>query len=90
MAIVLKIKIKKSCQCFYGLSGENCEIELNSRKITKGVQWTSTVICMIFIAYVYTMIIGTDVLSFFKIGHKRIDLAAWKHEKLYGKKATQN
>jgi hypothetical protein len=32
------------------------------------------------------VIISNDLLNYFKIGHKHVDLNEWKSEKLHGKK----
>jgi hypothetical protein len=74
------------CKCFKGYNGDKCEIESNSSKATKYVQWLATAICILFILTVCTLTISSDVLNYFKICAQRIDLNEWKREKLYGEK----
>ena len=71
------------CKCFYGYSGDICDIESISIKITRGVQWTATIICIICIVIFWMITIGSDILSYLGIGHKRIDIVKWKHDKLH-------
>jgi hypothetical protein len=35
------------------------------------------------------MIIGSDVLDYFKIGDEHIDMSEWRREKLHGKVKTK-
>ncbi len=74
------------CKCYKGFEGEQCEIELNSVKILKSVQWLTTVICIIVLTLFWAVVINFDILSYLNIGHKRIDLDDWKHEQYHGYK----
>jgi len=71
------------CKCFYGYSGEICDVESTSIKIVKVVQWTTTIICIICIVIFWMITIGSDILSYFGIGDKLIDIEKWKHDKLH-------
>jgi hypothetical protein len=75
---------KTRCKCYVGYGGENCEIESNSVKVVKSIQWTTTIICILCILIFWLLIIGSDVLGYFKIGHERIDMNEWRREKLHG------
>jgi len=73
------------CKCFTGYSGDKCDLESNFVKVIRYVQWTSTIICIICIITFWTLIVGNDVLNYFKIGNEKIDINEWKHEKLQEK-----
>ena len=76
---------KTKCKCFYGYSGDKCDIESNSVKTLRYTQWTSTIICIICMITFCILIIGNDVLNYFKIGNEKIDINEWREEKLHGK-----
>ncbi len=73
------------CKCFNGYEGDKCEIESNSLKIVKSVQWLSTTLCIITISLSWLIFIGSDILGYFKIGSEHIDMNEWRREKLHGK-----
>jgi hypothetical protein len=77
------------CKCFKGFNGDTCDIELNSSKAVKYVQWLSTAICILFILTIWILSISSDVLNYFKICAQRIDINEWKREKLYGEKSKK-
>jgi hypothetical protein len=62
------------CKCFNGYEGRNCDIESSSVKLVKSVRWTTTIISILFIAVFWIVIMSNDLLSYFKIGHERIDI----------------
>jgi hypothetical protein len=69
------------CKCNNGYNGETCDLESNSIKQLRYFQWTSTIICIVFIITFWTLIMGRDVLDYLKIGHKKININEWKREK---------
>jgi hypothetical protein len=73
------------CKCNNGYNGEACELESNTIKQLKTFQWTSTIVCIICIIIFWTLIVGSDVLDYLKIGHEKIDMNEWRREKYYGK-----
>jgi hypothetical protein len=75
------------CKCFNGYDGDKCENESSSVKLVKSVQWTTTVISILFISTFWIIIVLNDLLNYFKIGHKRIDINEWKSEKIHGEKS---
>ncbi len=75
------------CKCFNGYEGEKCDIESSSVKLVKSVQWTTTIISILFIAIFWIVMMSNDLLSYFKIGHERIDINEWKSEKIHGEKS---
>ena len=77
------------CKCFYGYSGDKCEIESTLKRVISYFQWTTTIICIICLITFWTIIIGTDLFSYFKIGHERIGINKWRREKLHGKKVDE-
>lgn len=77
------------CICFNGYSGKNCDIESNSIKIVKAIQWTSTLICIVALVLIWILFITVDILRFFNICTERIDIGAWRREKLYGEKRVK-
>ena len=82
---------KTKCKCFNGYEGDKCEIESNSVKLVKSVQWTTTTICIFSICLLWLIFIGSDILDYLKIGDEHIDMNEWGREKLHGeKKAKQN
>ena len=81
-----QIQSEIQCKCYNGFEGENCEIESSSVKAVKNVQWTTTIIAILFLALFWIVIISNDLLNFFKIGHKRVDINEWKSEKMHGEK----
>jgi len=62
------------CKCLYGYSGEICDLEATSMKMRKYFQWTATIICMAFFVIFWMIVISFDVLSYFGIGRRQIDL----------------
>jgi len=74
------------CKCHYGYNGDNCEIELIKIKIVKNVQWSATAICIAVILTFWTLVICSDILDYFKIGHYHIDMKEWRFEKFHGYK----
>jgi hypothetical protein len=58
------------CKCKNGYEGEICELESNSVKMVKNVQWTTTIICIICISTFVVLIMGNDLFNFLKVGHK--------------------
>jgi hypothetical protein len=72
------------CKCLNGYNGDNCEIESNTIKIVKNVQWSATAICIAVIITFWTLVIGSDVLDYFKIGNYHIDMNQWRFEKFHG------
>ncbi len=82
---ILQNQTQPKCKCNNGYSGETCELESNSIKQLKTFQWTSTIICIICIITFWTLIVGSDVLDYLKIGHEHIDMNEWRREKYYGK-----
>jgi hypothetical protein len=74
------------CKCYVGYGGEKCELESNSVKTVKSIQWTTTIISILFISIFWTVIISNDLLNKFKICNERIDINIWKNEKLHGKR----
>ncbi len=77
---------KTKCKCYNGYEGEKCEIEGNTVKLVKNVQWTSTFICVICISTFWLIVIGSDVLDYLKIGSEHIDMDEWRREKFHGEK----
>ena len=73
------------CKCNNGFSGEICDLESNTIKQLKTFQWTSTIICIICLIIFWTLIVGSDVLDYLRIGHEHIDMNEWRREKYYGK-----
>ena len=67
-------QIETKCKCNNGYEGEQCELESSTVKAVKSIQWTTTAICILFIAAFWIVIISNDLLSYFKIGHQRIDM----------------
>jgi hypothetical protein len=65
------IQSEIKCKCFDGYEGVECEKESNKVKVVRNVQWTSTIICIICILIFWSLMIGSDVLEFYKIGTKR-------------------
>jgi hypothetical protein len=57
------------CECFTGYSGDKCDFESCLVKVIRYVQWTSTIICIICLITIWTLIVGNDVLNYFKIGN---------------------
>ena len=74
------------CKCYKGYEGDECDREANSLKIVKGVQLTSTIICSICFLIFCSLILTTDILSYFKIGHERIKVNEWKKQRSNTKK----
>jgi hypothetical protein len=72
------------CKCLSGYKGDNCEIESNTVKLVKNVQWSTTAICIAVILTFWTLVICSDILDFFKIGHDHIDMNEWRSEKFHG------
>ncbi len=72
------------CKCFNGFEGDKCEIESNSVKVVKSVQWLSTTICIVTISLLWLIFIGSDVLDYLKIGSEHIDMDKWRREKFHG------
>ena len=79
-------KNETKCKCFKGFEGDECEVESSSIKLVKNFQWSSTIICIVCIVSFWIVIIGSDLLDYFKMGHEQIDINEWKREKLYGEK----
>jgi amino acid transporter len=52
----------------------------------KNVQTTATIISIVFIIIFWIIIIGSDVLDYFKIGNQHIDMDEWRREKFRGEK----
>jgi hypothetical protein len=77
------------CKCNNGFSGETCDLESDSIKQLRYFQWSSTIICIICIITFWTLIVGSDVLDYLKIGHEKIDMNEWRREKYYGKNETE-
>jgi hypothetical protein len=77
------------CKCNNGFSGEICDLESDSIKQLRYFQWSSTIICIICIITFWTLIVGSDVLDYLKIGHEKIDMNEWRREKYYGKIETE-
>jgi hypothetical protein len=48
-----------------GYEGRNCEIESSSVKLVKSVQWTTTIISILFLAVFWVVIMSNDLLSYF-------------------------
>ena len=74
------------CKCNNGYEGDKCEIESSAVKAVKSIQWTTTIISVLFIATFWIIIASNDLLNYFKIGHERIDINEWKSEKIHGEK----
>jgi hypothetical protein len=72
------------CKCYNGFKGEKCEIEGNTVKVVKNVQWTTTIICIVSISTFWLLVIGSDLLDFLNIGSEHIDMNEWRREKLHG------
>jgi hypothetical protein len=72
---------EKKCKCFKGYEGDTCDIETNSLKIVKSFQLTSTIICLICFIIVWSLVLTADILSYLKIGHKRVKINEWKQQK---------
>ena len=77
------------CKCNNGFSGEKCDLESDTIKQLKTFQWTSTIICIICLITFCTLIVGSDVLDYLRIGHEQIDMNEWRREKYYGKIETE-
>ena len=77
------------CKCYNGYEGEKCDIESNSVKVVKYVQWTTTIICIVCITIFWLLVIGSDVLDYLKIGSEHIDMDKWRREKLHGEKTRK-
>ena len=73
-------------KCNNGYEREVCEIESSTVKAVKTIQFTTTIICIVCLATFWIVLISNDLLNYFKIGHKRVDLNEWKSEKRHGKK----
>jgi hypothetical protein len=58
------------CKCYNGYEGDDCEIESNTVKVVKNVQWTTTIICIICIATFMLIILGNDLFNFLKFNRK--------------------
>jgi hypothetical protein len=82
---LLQNQTQTKCKCNNGYSGETCDLESNSIKQLRYFQWTSTIICILFIITFWILIVGSDVLDYFKIGDEHIDINEWRREKYYGK-----
>jgi hypothetical protein len=82
---LLQNQTQTKCKCNNGYSGETCDVESNSIKQLKTFQWTSTIICIICLITFWTLILGSDVLDYLKIGDQHIDMNEWRREKYYGK-----
>ena len=78
------------CKCLNGYEGDKCEIESNSIKVVKNVQWTSTIICIVCIAIFWLLVIGSDILNYLKIGSEDIFRNEWRREKLQGEKTGKS
>jgi len=76
-----------TCKCYNGYEGDKCELESSAVKAVKSIQWTTTIISVLFIATFWIIIVSNDLLNFFKIGHERIDINEWKSEKIHGEKS---
>jgi len=74
------------CKCLVGYEGENCEIESNAVKYVKGIQWTTTIVALVFLVTFWIIVISNDALNYFKACNERIDIGEWKREKIFGKK----
>jgi hypothetical protein len=72
------------CKCNNGYEGEQCELESNSVKVVKSIQWITTIICILCILIFWLLIICSDLLNYFKIGDAHIDMNEWRREKLHG------
>ena len=72
------------CKCYVGYDGDKCEIVSSSVRVVKSIQWTTTIICILCILIFWMMIVGSDVLGYFKIGHERTGMNEWRREMLYG------
>jgi len=81
----LQNQTQPKCKCNNGFSGETCELESNTIKQLKTFQWTSTIICIICLITFWTLIVGSDVFDYLRIGHEQIDMNEWRREKYYGK-----
>ncbi len=81
----LQNQTQTKCKCNNGYNGEICDLESNSIKQLRNFQWTSTIICIICIIIFWTLIVGSDVLDYLKIGDENIDMNEWRREKYYGK-----
>jgi hypothetical protein len=66
----LQSQNKTKCQCLNGYEGEQCELESNTIKVVKNVQWTTTIICIICIVTFIILILGNDFFNFLKAGQK--------------------
>ncbi len=75
------------CKCNNGYEGDKCEIESGAVKAVKSIQWTTTIISILFIGTFWIIIVSNDLLNYFKIGHERIDINEWKSEKIHGEKS---
>jgi hypothetical protein len=80
---LLQNQTQAKCKCNNGYSGETCDFESNTSKQLK--TWTSTIICIICIIIFWTMVVGSDVLDYLRIGDEQIDMNEWRREKYYGK-----
>ena len=78
--------IQTQCKCNKGYEGDDCELEMSSVKQVKNVQWSTTIICIVILAFTWFLFIGSDVLDYFKIGSEHIDMDKWRDEKFYGSK----
>ena len=78
------------CKCFTSYTGENCEKESLFVILVKTAQWLTTIICIVCMVVFCVIIVGNDVLSFLKLGIKRIDINEWRREKLHGIKSKKN
>jgi hypothetical protein len=58
------------CKCNRGYEGDACDKELYEVKKVKYTQWTTTIICIICILTFWSLMIGSDLLDYLKIGNR--------------------
>ena len=78
------------CKCNNGYDGDQCELQMNSVKIVKNVQWVATFIAILTLVLTFSLFIASDVLDYLKIGNQHIDMDEWRDEKYYGGKRIKN
>ena len=55
------------CKCSNGFSGNYCETEASSVKLVKGVQFSTTIICIVCLVLCWSLFLCCDIMSFFRI-----------------------
>ena len=51
------------CKCFSDFYGDECELEKSAIKIQKGVQFTSLILCLLFVGFTIITILANDAVN---------------------------